>query len=169
MSELRRKFWCGYHSTELMKADPYTYLEHWRKAVQQVESQGYVMILFKVPASPVTGVGQIGDVESIERMLRERYPNPPEPTPSMPPKNKIDRSDRKIFLLLATCVPVLFYLLGSFYSISFDLSKWSSDTRMYVAVGAGLSWLFIGILAIMITFPAPKKESESSSIDHNKN
>lgn len=38
----------------------------------------------------------------------------------------------------------LFYLLGSFYSVSFDISKWSDDARSIVSVIGGLFSFVIG-------------------------
>lgn len=40
----------------------------------------------------------------------------------------------------------IFYLLGAFMQISFDISKWSEDARVLVGIFGG----FFGILTIVI-------------------
>ena len=50
--------------------------------------------------------------------------------------------------LIGAFVFVLFYLLGSFFSVSFDISKWTDGTRFIICYFGG----FISMLCLIISF-----------------
>jgi hypothetical protein len=50
--------------------------------------------------------------------------------------------------LIGVFVFALFYLLGSFYSVSFDISKWTLETKGFISVIVGMFALF----SFVITF-----------------
>jgi len=50
--------------------------------------------------------------------------------------------------LIGAFVFALFYLLGSFYSVSFNISKWTLETKDFISVIGGMFALF----SFVITF-----------------
>lgn len=50
--------------------------------------------------------------------------------------------------LIGAFVFALFYLIGSFYSVSFNISKWTSETRNFISVFGGM----FGLISFVIAF-----------------
>jgi hypothetical protein len=50
--------------------------------------------------------------------------------------------------LIGVFVFTLFYLIGAFYSVSFNISKWTEETRNFISVFGGM----FGLISFVIAF-----------------